>query len=447
MNKFKILIVEDDVLMQRMLKDSLSESGFSVAIASDGRVGLKKFQQTYFDLVLLDIKLPKMNGIDVLKRINEISDDVIVIMMTAFGAVENAVEAMKAGAYDFVTKPFLPEELILIMQKGLELKQLKSENILLRKELKQRFSLGNLIGKSKAMQDIYQLIEIIAPCKSTVLIQGESGTGKELVAEAIHHLSEQKDRPLIKVSCGALPETLLESELFGHEKGSFTNAVRMKKGRFELANSSTIFLDDVDDMSPLVQMRLLRVLQEREFERVGGTETIKVDLRIITASKVDLLNLVDEGKFRKDLYYRLNVVPILIPTLNERKADIPHLVNHFLKNMNMQMGKNAEISSEVIQTMMNYNWPGNIRELENLVERLVTLSVSGKINVSDLPEYLRKEKKKSSPDNLKLKIQEVEIEHIRKILEQTSWKKNKTAEILGISTKYLWEKMKRYNIE
>jgi transcriptional regulator with PAS, ATPase and Fis domain len=317
----------------------------------------------------------------------------------------------------------------------------------LRKELNQRFSLGNLIGKSKAMQDIYQLIEIIAPGKSTVLIQGESGTGKELVAEAIHHLSEQKDRPLIKVSCGALPETLLESELFGHEKGSFTNAVRLKKGRFELANDSTIFLDDVDDMSPLVQMRLLRVLQEREFERVGGTETIKVDLRIITASKVDLLNLVDEGKFRKDLYYRLNVVPILIPTLNERKADIPHLVNHFLKNMNMQMGKNAEISSEVIQTMMNYNWPGNIRELENLVERLVTLSVSGKINVSDLPEYLRKEMKKSTTENLKLKIQEVETEHIRKILEQTGWKKNKTAEILGISTKYLWEKMKKYSIE
>jgi DNA-binding NtrC family response regulator len=447
MNKFKILIVEDDVLMQRMLKDSLSESGFSVSIASDGRAGLTKFQQTYFDLVLLDIKLPKMNGIDVLKRIKDISDDVIVIMMTAFGAVENAVEAMKAGAYDYITKPFLPEELVLIMQKGLELQQLKCENILLRKELKQRFSLGNLIGKSKAMQDIYLLIEIIAPGKSTVLIQGESGTGKELVAEAIHHLSEQKDRPLIKVSCGALPETLLESELFGHEKGSFTNAVRMKKGRFELANSSTIFLDDVDDMSPLVQMRLLRVLQEREFERVGGTETIKVDLRIITASKVDLLNLVNEGKFRKDLYYRLNVVPIIIPPLNERKADIPYLVNHFLKNMNNQMKKNAEISLEVTQTMMNYNWPGNIRELENLVERLVTLSVSGKINVSDLPEYLRKEKKKSSPDNLKLKIQEVEIEHIRKILEQTSWKKNKTAEILGISTKYLWEKMKRYNIE
>jgi DNA-binding NtrC family response regulator len=446
MNKFKILIVEDDVLMQRMLKDSLSENGFSVAIASDGRAGLTKFQKTSFDLILLDIKLPKMNGVELLKRIKEISDESIVIMMTAFGDVETAVEAMKAGAYDYITKPFSPDELILIMQRGLELQKLKSENILLRKELKQQYSLGNLIGKSKAMQDIYHLIEIIAPGKSTVLIQGESGTGKELVAEAIHHLSDQKDKPLIKVSCGALPETLLESELFGHEKGSFTNAVKMKKGRFELANNGTIFLDDVDDMSPLVQMRLLRILQEREFERVGGTETIKVDLRIITASKVDLLTLVDEGKFRKDLYYRLNVVPIIIPPLNQRKRDIPLLVKHFMKNLNLQLNKNTEMSPEAVQIMLNYDWPGNIRELENLIERLVTLSVSGKIKVSDLPEYLC-EKKKAGPDNLKLRVQDVETEHIRKILEQTNWKKNKAAEILGISAKYLWEKMKKYNIE
>ncbi len=446
MSNYKILIVEDDILVQTMLKDSMKESGFSITMASDGRAGLTKFQKTYFDLVLLDIKLPKMNGIELLKRIKEISEESTVVMMTAFGAVETAVEAMKAGAYDYVTKPFLPEELILIMKKGLELQKLKRENVLLRKELKQQYSLGNLIGKSKAMQDIYQLIEIIAHGRSTVLIQGESGTGKELVAEAIHHLSDQRDKPLIKVSCGALPETLLESELFGHEKGSFTNAVKTKKGRFELANHSTIFLDDVDDMSPLVQMRLLRILQEREFERVGGTETIKVDIRIITASKVDLLTLVDEGKFRKDLYYRLNVVPIIIPPLKVRKGDIPLLVNHFLKNLNLQLNKNVEISSEAIHVLMNYDWPGNIRELENLIERLVTLSVSGKIKASNLPEYLIIIKKSSS-SNLKLRIQEVETKHIRKILEQTNWKKNKTAEILGISTKHLWEKMKKYNIE
>ncbi len=446
MKKYKILIVEDDVLMQSMLRDSLEESGFAITMVSDGRAGLTKFQKTYFDLVLLDIKLPKMNGIELLKRIKEISYDSIVIMMTAYGSVETAVQAMKTGAFDYVTKPFLPEELILIIKKGLELQKLKKENILLRKELKKQYSLGNLIGKSKVMQDIYQLIEIIAPGRSTVLIQGESGTGKELVAEAIHHLSDQKDNPLIKVSCGALPETLLESELFGHERGSFTNAVKMKKGRFELANQSTIFLDDVDDMSPLVQMRLLRVLQEREFERVGGTETIKVDIRIITASKVDLLTLVDEGKFRKDLYYRLNVVPIIIPPLKVRKGDIPLLVNHFLKNLNMQLNKNVEISSEAIQVLMKYDWPGNIRELENLIERLVTLSVSSKIRISNLPEYLII-KKTSSSNNLKLRIREVEIEHIRRILEQTNWKKNKTAEILGISTKYLWEKLKKYEIK
>ena len=446
MEKHKILIVEDDDLMQGMLKDSLNNSGYEVTLASDGLEGLRKFQKSDYDLVLLDIKLPKMNGIKLLQKIKEISPETIVIIMTAFGTVETAVQAMKIGAYDYITKPFLSDELILIMQKGLELQKLKRENILLRKELKHEFSLGNIIGKSKVMQEVYQLIEIIAPSRCTVLIQGESGTGKELVAEAIHHLSAQKDKPLIKVSCGALPETLLESELFGHERGAFTNAFKLKKGRFELAHQSTIFLDDVDDMSSVVQMRLLRVLQEREFERVGGTETIKVNLRIIAASKADLFTLVKEGKFREDLYYRLNVVPIILPPLHARKRDIPLLVNHFLNNYNIQLNKNVEISTEALQRMMNYNWPGNIRELENLIERLVTISVKDKIINQDLPEYLRIKKKWSS-NKIKIVVQEVEKEHIIKILEQTNWKKNETAEILGITTKSLWEKMKKYNIK
>ncbi len=446
MEKHKILIVEDDDLMQGMLKDSLNNSGYEVTLASDGLEGLRKFQKSDYDLVLLDIKLPKMNGIKLLQKIKEISPETIVIIMTAFGTVETAVQAMKIGAYDYITKPFLSDELILIMQKGLELQKLKRENILLRKELKHEFSLGNIIGKSKVMQEVYQLIEIIAPSRCTVLIQGESGTGKELVAEAIHHLSAQKDKPLIKVSCGALPETLLESELFGHERGAFTNACKLKKGRFELAHQSTIFLDDVDDMSSVVQMRLLRVLQEREFERVGGTETIKVNLRIIAASKADLFTLVKEGKFREDLYYRLNVVPIILPPLHARKRDIPLLVNHFLNNYNIQLNKNVEISTEALQRMMNYNWPGNIRELENLIERLVTISVKDKIINQDLPEYLRIKKKWSS-NKIKIVVQEVEKEHIIKILEQTNWKKNETAEILGITTKSLWEKMKKYNIK
>ncbi|NQV18955.1 MAG: sigma-54-dependent Fis family transcriptional regulator [Armatimonadetes bacterium] len=446
MEKQKILIVEDDDLMQGMLKDSLNNSGYEVTLASDGLEGLRNFQKSDYDLVLLDIKLPKINGIKLLQKIKEISQETIIIIMTAYGTVETAVQAMKIGAYDYITKPFLSDELILIMQKGLELQKLKRENILLRKELKHQFSLRNIIGKSKVMQEIYQLIEIVAPSRSTVLIQGESGTGKELIAEAIHHLSDQKDKPLIKVSCGALPETLLESELFGHERGAFTNAIKMKKGRFELAHQSTIFLDEVDDMSPVVQMRLLRVLQEREFERVGGTQTIKVNLRIIAASKANLLTLVNEGNFREDLYYRLNVVPIMLPPLHARKRDIPLLVNHFLNNYNTQLHKNVEISTEALQRMMYYNWPGNIRELENLIERLVTVSVKDKITEQDLPEYLRIKKKWSS-NKIKMVVQEVEKEHILKILEQAYWKKKETAEILGITPKSLWEKMKKYNIE
>jgi DNA-binding NtrC family response regulator len=446
MEIYRILIVEDDDLMQRMLQDSLTQSGYDLTIASDGMEGLTKFRDSYYDLVLLDIKLPKMDGIKLLQKIKEISPDEIVIIMTAFGSVETAVQAMKMGAYDYITKPFLSNELVLIIQNGLELQKLKKENILLRNELKHKFSLGNIIGKSKEMQEIYQLIETIASSSSTVLIQGESGTGKEIVAEAIHHLSLRKDRPLIKVSCGALPESLLESELFGHEKGSFTNAIKMKKGRFELAHQSTIFLDDVDDMSPMVQMRLLRILQSRELVRVGGTETIKVDLRVIAASKVNLLILVKEGKFREDLYYRLNVVPIILPPLKARICDLPLLVNHFLKKFNKSLNKNVVVATEVLQRMVIYNWPGNIRELENLIERLVTMSTTDNISIGDLPDYLNIKKTYSS-NKIKTVVQEVEKEHILKILEQTNWTKKETAEILGITTKSLWEKIKKYNIK
>lgn len=445
MNKHRILVVEDDDLMQGMLNDSLTTEGYDVTLASDGLEGLKNIQKREFDLVLLDVKLPKMNGIKLLQKIKEISPETIVIIMTAFGTVETAVQAMKMGAFDYITKPFITDELILIMKKGLELQKLKRENILLRKELTHQYSLGDIIGKSKEMQKIFQLIKIIAPSKSTILIQGESGTGKELIAKAIHQLSLQKDRPLIKVSCGALPETLIESELFGHEKGAFTNALKLKKGRFERAHNSTLFLDEVDDMSPIVQLRLLRILQEKELERVGGTETIKVDIRFIAACKVDLLMLVKEGKFREDLYYRLNVVPIILPSLQTRSIDIPLLVNHFLNNYNLQLNKNVEMSTEALQRLMSYNWPGNIRELENLIERLVTISVKNQITAQDLPENFRIKKKWSS-DKIKMVVQEVEKEHILKILEQTNWKKKETAEILGISTKSLWEKLKKYNI-
>jgi len=333
MDRQKILLVEDDELMQEMLCNFFKKKGYEVILAGDGEEGWEEFKKNDCNLVLLDYKLPKMNGIRLLQKIKELTPEMIVIIMTAYGTIERAVNAMKMGAFDYITKPFHTEELIILVQRSLELQQLKQENVLLRKELKQRYSLGNIIGKSKTMQRVFELIETISREKATVLIRGESGTGKEMVAETIHHLSLRKDKPLIKVSCGTLSETLLESEMFGHEKGAFTGALKMKKGRFELAQNGTIFLDDIDDLCLKVQMKLLRILQEKEFERVGGTKTIKLDVRVIAATKIDLGQAVRQGEFREDLYYRLNVVPIVLPPLRERKDDIPHLLKYYLNRL------------------------------------------------------------------------------------------------------------------
>jgi DNA-binding NtrC family response regulator len=445
MSKANILIVEDDDLMQGMLKDALSKDEYKVSIASDGINGWEKFQYSDFDLALIDLKLPGMDGITLIEKMQKQSPETIKIIMTAYGTVETAVDAMKKGAYDYITKPFLSEELILIVQKGLELRKLKRENLLLRKELSQKFALGNIIGKSNKMQKIFSLIETIAAGRSTILIQGESGTGKEMIAEAIHHSSPRKNNLLIKVSCAALPETLLESELFGHEKGAFTDAIKKKKGRFELAHQGTLFLDDVDDMNPAVQVKLLRVLQEREFERIGGTETISVDVRIIAASKTDLQKEIANGKFREDLFYRLNVVPIVLPPLRDRQEDIPLLVKHFMDMYTKEINKKVEISPETLQQMIYYNWPGNIRELENLVERLISVSVNKIIYPDDLPQNFII-KRKWSPENLKKIVQDTEKEHIIKVLKLTEGKKKEAASILGITPKTLWQKMKEYNI-
>jgi DNA-binding NtrC family response regulator len=352
---------------------------------------------------------------------------------------------MKMGAYDYITKPFLSEELIILIEKALEVQRLRRENELLRQRLDQRAGLGNIIGKSKVMREIYRLIEMVAVNDSSILIQGESGTGKELVAEALHHLSPRKQNPLVKLSCAALPDTLLESELFGHEKGAFTDAVKRKIGRFELADTGTIFLDDVDDIRPLMQIKLLRVLQQREFQRVGGIDTIRINVRVIAATKKDLFVATQNGEFREDLYYRLNVVPIRIPPLRERREDIPLLIQHFLQQFNQQMNKNIKLRPEVLQELTCYDWPGNVRELENLIERLVAVSEKNRIVKEHLPSCFVEEVT-WSPGELKTVVRQSEREHIEKVLNLTQGRRKEAANILGITPKTLWQKTKEYGI-
>lgn len=448
----KILIAEDEEIMQITLKDALEKEGYQVIIASDGREGLEEFRKSNFDLVIADLKMPKLDGIQLLSEIKKLSRDTVVMMITAYGTIETAVEAMKLGASDYITKPFLIDELIMKLEKVLRLQSPENESVMLSQQLKEQYKLGNIIGKSKSMQEVYKIINTVAEQDTTVIIYGESGTGKELVAHAIHQYSRRKDKPLIEVSCAALPETLLESELFGYEKGAFTNATRRKKGRFELADKSTLFLDDVDDMKPDVQVKLLRVLQEKKFERVGGIDTISVDVRLIASSKKNLEEAVKNKSFREDLYYRLNVVPIHMPPLRERREDIPLLVEYFIKKYSdKSIKKVCRCTCEALVLMMEYDWPGNVRELENTIERAIALIEGDEILPKDLPEKIRTQKvtlpteaggQRAIDDILK----EAEREHIAKILTITKGRKKEAAKILGISRKTLWEKMKAYDL-
>lgn len=442
MNK-KILIVDDEELIRITLHDSLAKEGYEVNTAGDGKEGWKQFKETYPALILADLKMPGIDGVALLEKVKGVSPETMMIMMTGYATVESAVQSMKLGAYDYITKPFLPEDMILLVKRALEVYNLREENKLLRDKLKGQYRLEGIIGKNEKMQDVYQLITTVAKTSATALVYGETGTGKELVAEALHNLSPRKNKPLIKVSCSALSETLLESELFGHEKGAFTDAVSRKIGRFEISDGGTLFLDDVDDIKPEVQVKLLRVLQERKFERVGGTETLRVDVRLIAASKRNLLELVKEGKFREDLYYRLNVVPIYLPPLRERKDDIPLLVNHFIeKNKSTK-----DISPKTLQRLAWHDWPGNVRELENVIERIVTLSDKKEITPSDLPSFLRETEKKAQIKPIQDIVKESEKSHILKVLARTKGRKKEAAKILGITPKTLWQKIKEYGIE
>ena len=376
----KILLIEDDEIMRITVSDSMRKMGWSVTVAEDGLEGMNVIKNTIFDIVVSDVRLPKKNGIEILKEIKKYHPDTEVIMITAFGNIEDAVEVVKSGANDYMTKPFHPDNLIFRINKIIDHQTLKNNYTTLKNHCED-FS---TIGRSRQMQAVFDLIEKVSKVDSHILISGESGTGKGLVAHLIHLKGDRGAKPFLKVSCAALPETLLESELFGHEKGAFTGAIKRRHGRFELSHGGTIFLDEVGEIPKSVQVKLLRVVQDNEFERVGGEETIKVNVRIISATNIDLEKAVQEGKFREDLYYRLRVIPIHLPPLRDRKDDIPLLINHFIKKFNIKLNRIVEISPEALNFLMEYDFPGNVRELENIIERAVALTAGETINVQDI---------------------------------------------------------------
>ena len=445
----KICVVEDEDILRISISDDLKEAGFQVSSMKSPTVALKILVREEFDVALIDYKMPQMDGIHLQKKIKQMQPNCVVIIMTAFGTIQTAVEAMKEGAYDYITKPFSNEELILALRRIQEVQSLKQENIELKKQLSERHGFHALIGKSKSMQQIYNLLEIVATSNSTVLITGETGSGKEMVADAIHYLGPRQNGPFIKVSCALFSKEILESELFGHEKGAFTGAVSAKKGRFELADKGTLFLDDVDDIPFEIQVKLLRVLQSWQFERVGGTDTIQVNVRVVAASKENLLEKVKKGEFREDLYYRLNVVPIELPPLRERKEDIPLFIEAFIKKYSL--GKRLTISSQAMNFLLNYGWPGNVRELQNLIERLALIAPGGNITPAYLPpEMLAEDRGPQGVLEEKGSLVQVmknnELRLIRRALEMAGGNKAKAARLLKIKPSTLRSKIEKYDL-
>ena len=451
MKKLNILIVEDGQIQREMLRDFLRKEGHAAAEADSGEKALAEVRAAYFDLLLMDYKMPGMNGLQVLQEVKKFNPEIDVIMMTAYGTIETAVEAMKAGAVDYVTKPIDLDELVLHINRISERRILLRENEMMRQRLQEQgVTADQIVFRSPQMEGLVNLAGRVAVSRATVLVRGESGTGKELFARLIHNLSPRASRPLIAVNCGALPETLLESELFGHEKGSFTGATVRRIGRFEEADGGTLFLDEIGELTAAVQIKLLRFLQEREFQRVGGNQVLHSDVRIITATNRDLEVRVKEGAFREDLFYRLNVVDMFIPPLRERKDDIPALIDHFLKKFASENGKEIEgVSREAHDQLLKYDYPGNVRELINILERAVVIARDPIITVADLPfgDRFAGTVETAGEGRLKDSIEELERQMILKALEEADNHQTKAAGILGISERMLRYKMKKYGLK
>jgi DNA-binding NtrC family response regulator len=448
MSKPTILVIDDEKNIREALRQYLTMEGFDVQAAEDGVDGLNKFQTLLPDAVILDLKMPKMSGMDFLNKAFAVKQDSPIIVLTGHGGVDEAVECMKRGAYDFFMKPPEMEKLILVLRRAIEEVGRHERQDELEKMVDERFRFDSIIGNSPGIKRVLDTVRQIAPTDATILITGESGTGKELVASAIHNNSRRSKGPFIKVHCAALTDTLLESELFGHEKGSFTGAAARKRGRFELADGGTIFLDEIGEISQTTQVKLLRVLQEHEFERVGGEETLKVDIRVITATNKDLHFEVEQGRFREDLFYRLNVINLHIPPLRERKEDIPLLINHFINLYSGRHGKQAvQISLKALKLMENYIWKGNIRELQNLVENLIVMSKGVEITPDDLPAAIRNF---SGQEELRLEVgiplDEVERRAIIATLDSVNGNKSHAARVLGIGRKTLLRKLEGYGL-
>jgi DNA-binding NtrC family response regulator len=451
-----ILVVDDESAIRENLELLLSDANYKVTLAENGTEGLKKLESEFFDLVLLDVMMPDKNGLEVLKEIHLSSPETAIIMITAFGTIENAVNAIKAGAADYVTKPWDNEKLLLDIRNGIQQRKLQLENRELKKALKQRYGFSNIVGKSEKMLKIFDLVSQVAQSRSTVLIQGESGTGKELIAKAIHANSNRSENAFVTVNSGSLPTDLLESTLFGHLKGAFTSAISSKKGLFEVADHGSIFFDEIGTISLETQAKLLRVLQEREFMRLGGIETIKVDVRIIAATNVDLKTLVDQGRFRADLYYRLNVISVQLPPLRERKEDVPLLLGHFVRKFCDENGKpHCQVGPEVLKLLVEYDWPGNVRELENVIERAVVLSPQREITLDLIPEHLTAPAARMKLDEISIldgqSLFEIvdcfEKKVIVQMLESVNWSQTEAAEKFAVPLSTLNSKVKRLGID
>ena len=447
--KLNILVADDEPAIRLGCEQIFTQEGHNTFLAENGIKAFNLLQENIFQIAFLDYKMPGMDGLQLLKEIKKLTPATEVVIITAYGTVETAVEAIKHGAYDYIMKPFTPKTMRQVLSKILTKRSLLGETQKEQTTLEYGSNNKVMVGSSQRMQEIYSLIRKVAPTDSTILISGESGTGKELIARAIHYNSHRKKKPFMTVDCGSLVETLFESELFGHVKGSFTGAVATKHGSFELAHEGSFFFDEISNISLSIQAKILRTIQEKEIKRVGATKTIKVDVRVIAATNEDLRSLVEQGTFREDLFYRLSVIPLHLPPLRERKEDILPLANFFLEKYNQRRKRNiASISSSVQEHLINYNWPGNVRELENVIERAVVIEDTSEITFSSLPHHIIGTTAETNSAHFEIRrLDQMEKDYITKALKATNWKRSKTAKLLGIDRKTLYEKIKRYNIK